>query len=432
MKRRHLLGAAAAAASAAAPWGRAQGGAGRVVVVGGGFAGAGCARALKKFDARIAVTLVEPNAVFQACPMSNAVIAGLRDIERQRFTYRHLQAAGIALAPLAAMGVDASARRVTLSDGSRLDYDRLVLAPGIDIRWDALPGYDRAAAQQMPHAWQAGEQTLLLRRQLQQMQDGGLVVISAPPGPSRCPPAPYERASLIAWYLKTHKPRSKVLVLDAKDVFPKQRLFESAWKDLYPGLIERVPLSGGGAVVAVEPDTRTLITDFDRYRAAVASVMAPQKAGRIAAAAGVADASGWCPIDALTFESRLQPAVHVIGDAAIAGAMPKSAFGAHAQALACAQALAALLQGEPVQPAVLINACFSLVAPDYGISVSGVYRVQDGDIVESGGSPQTGPPDAPRAERTAEAERAEAVFRALTGETFDRPSPARSAEEGRG
>src|SRR5947207_13851430 len=182
-----------------------------------------------------------------------------------------------------------------LADGARLPYDRLVLAPGIDIRWGAVSGYDEAAAETMPHAWRAGEQTLLLRRQLEAMDDGGLVVITAPANPFRCPPGPYERASLIAHYLKTKKPKSKLIVLDAKDTFSKQRLFQAAWAELYPGLLEWVPLSKGGAVTSVEPTTRTLVTDFGRHQAKVANVIPPQKAGHIADAAGVAGGTVWCP-----------------------------------------------------------------------------------------------------------------------------------------
>jgi sulfide dehydrogenase [flavocytochrome c] flavoprotein subunit len=419
VKRRGFLTTAAAAALLPAQVLRGQASAARVTVVGGGFAGASCARSLRRADPRIVVTLVEQSTVFHACPMSNAVIAGLRAMDRQRFTYKAVQADGVALAPLAATAVDPRARSVALSDGTRLGYDRLVLAPGIDMRWDALPGYDEAAAGQMPHAWQAGEQTLLLRRQLQAMDDGGLVVISAPAGPYRCPPGPYERASLIAWYLKAHKPRSKVIVLDAKDKFSKQQVFLDAWSALYPGLIEWVPLSRGGQVVAVEPATRTLVTDFDRVRAAVANVIAPQKAGRIAAAAGVADRSGWCPIDPVTFESRLQPNIHVIGDAAITGAMPKSAFGAHAEAKHCALAVAALLAGrEPASP-TLSNACFSLVAPDYGISVAGTYRPDGQELAEVPGSGGPGPADSPRASPALEARNAETGFGTLTAEVFE-------------
>jgi NADPH-dependent 2,4-dienoyl-CoA reductase/sulfur reductase-like enzyme len=294
-----------------------------------------------------------------------------------------------------------------------------VLAPGIDIRWGALPGYDEAAAARMPHAWRAGEQTLLLRRQLEAMPDGGLVVISAPANPFRCPPGPYERASLIAHYLKTKKPKSKLIVLDAKDTFSKQRLFQAAWAELYPGLLEWVPLSKGGNVTSVEAATRTLVTDFGRHPAAVANVIPPQRAGRIAEAAGVADRTGWCPIDPVTFESRLQPRIHVIGDAAIAGAMPKSAFAANSQAKACAAAVARLLSGATPSTPKLINTCYSLVAPDYGISVAGVYQPSaSGQIIDVPGSGGVSPAQAPRATRAAEAVLAEAWFRTIAAEVF--------------
>ncbi len=396
----------------------AQGAAGRVVVIGGGFAGATCAGALKQLAPRLAVTLVEQSASFTACPLSNEVIAGLRDLRDQEFTYDKLAGRGVELARQMATGVDPPARAVTLADGTRLVYDRLVVAPGIDIRWDALPGYGEAAAERMPHAWKAGAQTTLLRRQLEAMEDGGLVVISAPANPYRCPPGPYERASLIAYYLKTKKPRSKLILLDAKDAFSKQKLFQNAWQELYPGLIEWVSLSSGGKVTAVDPAALTLATDFQTYKAAVANVIPPQKAGHIAELAGVADRSGWCPVDPVTFESSLQPNVHVIGDAAIAGAMPKSAFAANAQAKVCAAALVALLaDNTPVVPK-LINTCYSLVAPDYGISVAGVYQPANGQLVEVAGAGGVSPLDAPAAFRATEASIADGWFRTITAETF--------------
>jgi sulfide dehydrogenase [flavocytochrome c] flavoprotein chain len=390
----------------------------RVVVVGGGFAGASCARALRQLNGRIAVTLVEPSATFTACPFSNAVIAGLRELSAQQFTYDRVAADGITLARATATAVDAAGRSVTLDNGTRLPYDRMVLAPGIDIRWGALPGYDEAAAARMPHAWKAGEQTLLLRRQLEAMNDGGLVVISAPANPFRCPPGPYERASLIAHYLKTRKPKSKLIVLDAKDAFSKQRLFQNAWAELYPGLLEWVPLSKGGKVVSVDPSTGTLVTDFARHQAKVANVIPPQKAGRIAEVAGVADGTGWCPTDPVTFESKLQAGIHVIGDAAIAGAMPKSAFAANSQAKTCAAAVAALLAGAGPASPKLINTCYSLVAPDYGISVAGVYQPTNGQLADVPGAGGVSPAEAPRAARAAEAVLAEAWFRTITAEVF--------------
>ena len=410
------VAAGASAALCCAP-AIAQGSA-RVVIIGGGFAGATCARQLKRLDQKIQVTLVETNPTFIACPFSNAVIAGFRELNAQQFTYEKVVADGIALAETRATVVEPGARIVSLANGQSLSYDRLVLAPGIDIRWNALPGYDEAAAEQMPHAWKAGEQTLLLRRQLETMEDGGLVVISAPANPFRCPPGPYERASLIAHYIKAHKPRSKLIILDAKDVFSKQRLFQAAWKELYPGILEWVPLSSGGNVTSIDPHTKTFVTDFEKYRANVANVIPPQRAGSIAERAGVADVSGWCPIDPVTFESRLQANVHVIGDAAIAGAMPKSAFGANAQAKTCAMAVVKLLRDETPLSPKLINTCYSLVAPDYGISIAGVYHAVDGQLTEVPGSGGVSPSDAPRSTRSAEAKLAEDWFRTTTAEVF--------------
>jgi NADPH-dependent 2,4-dienoyl-CoA reductase/sulfur reductase-like enzyme len=417
MRRRQFLKMGVTAALLHAP-AFAQGAGPRVVVVGGGFAGASCARALRQANARIAVTLVEANPTFTACPLSNVVIGGLRELSAQQFTYERVAADGITVVRATATGVDSQARSVTLGDGARLSYDRLVLAPGIDIRWGALPGYDEAAAERMPHAWRAGEQTLLLRRQLEAMDDGGLVVMSAPPNPFRCPPGPYERASLIAHYLKTRKPKSKLIVLDAKDAFSKQRLFQQAWAELYPGLLEWVSLSKGGKVVSVDPATNTLVTDFGKHQAKVANVIPPQKAGRIAEVAGVADASGWCPIDPVTFESKRQPNIHVIGDAAIAGAMPKSAFAANSQAKTCAAAVARLVTGAAPAAPKLINTCYSLVAPDYGISVAGVYVPTGGQLAEVPGSGGVSPAEAPRATRAVEAGLAEAWFRTITAEVF--------------
>ena len=418
--RRSLL-ARAAVAACTVMYSRpalSQGVPGRVVVIGGGFAGTTAARTLKRLDPRLSVTLLEPNKTFTACPFSNEVIAGLRDLRDQEFTYDKVGDDGVEVAGVAATGIDPHARSITLANSARLTYDRLVLAPGIDFSWDAVPGYNEAAAERMPHAWKAGPQTDLLRRQLASMEDGGLVVLAAPANPYRCPPGPYERASLIAYYLKTKKPRSKVLVLDAKDAFSKQKLFQQAWQQLYPGLLEWISLSSGGKVTSVDPAAMTVTTDFQTYKPAVANIIPAQKAGRIAEAAGVVDRTGWCPIDPTTFESRLQPNVHVLGDSAIAGAMPKSAFAANAEAKVCASAVAALLTGvAPVSPK-LINTCYSLVAPDYGISIAGVYQADNGQLVEVAGAGGVSPLDAPASTRVAEASIANGWFRTLTAEVF--------------
>jgi sulfide dehydrogenase [flavocytochrome c] flavoprotein subunit len=419
LSRREFCGAAAVGAAALAfPRPSFAQSAARIVVVGGGFGGASCARALKQADPKLQVTLVEPNRTFTACPFSNTVIAGLRSIEQQQFTYDKIAADGVTVIAQAATGIDPQARTAGLADGTSLAYDRLVLAPGIDLRFDALPGYDEAAAAKMPHAWKAGEQTLLLRKQLEAMDDGGLVVIAAPANPYRCPPGPYERACLIAYYLKTKKPRSKLLILDAKDTFSKQRLFQNAWKELYPGLVEWVSLSQGGKVNAVDSSTNTLITDFGNHTAQVANVIPPQRAGRIAGIAGVADNTGWCAIDPVTFESKSVPNIHVIGDACVAGAMPKSAFSANAQAKACASAVATLIAGGAPAAPKLINTCYSLAAPGYGFSVAGVYHPKNGLLAEVEGSGGVSPPDAPRDFRASEAVYAQSWFETTTAEVF--------------
>jgi sulfide dehydrogenase [flavocytochrome c] flavoprotein chain len=417
--RRDFLKTAVAGASAAVlPLPAiAQGAGGRVVVVGGGFGGATCARFIRRIDPRIAVTLVEASPTFTACPFSNLVIVGLRDLKAQEFGYDKLAADQVTVQISPATAIDAQGRNVTLGNGASLPYDRLVLSPGIDIRWDGLPGYTEAAAERMPHAWKAGEQTLLLRRQLEAMEDGGTVVISAPANPFRCPPGPYERASLIAYYLKTKKPKSKLIVLDAKDAFSKQGLFQAAWKALYPNL-EWVSLSSGGKVTSVDAGAMTLVTDFARHKADVSNVIPPQKAGRIAEIAGAADRTGWCPIDPATFESKLQPNIHVIGDASIAGAMPKSAFTANAQAKVCAAAVAKLIAGGKPDDPRLINTCYSLVAPDYGISVAGVYRPADGQLKDVEGSGGVSPINAPASTRAAEATFANGWFSTITQEVF--------------
>jgi len=416
-RRRFLRSSAALAAAAAFPLPALAQKAPRVLVIGGGFGGASVARELRSIDPKIHVTLIESNATFTACPFSNAVIGGLRDLKAQQFGYDKLRAAGVNVVIDTATAVNATSRTVRLG-GITLPYDRLVLAPGIDIRWGALPGYDEAAAAKMPHAWRAGDQTTLLRDQLVAMDDGGVVVMSVPANPFRCPPGPYERASLIAHYLKTSKPKSKLIVLDAKDQFSKQRLFQNAWKELYPDHLEWVSLSAGGKVTSVDPATNTLATDFGKQAAQVANVIPPQKAGRIAEIAGVANQTGWCPIDPVTFESVLVPGIHVVGDATIAGAMPKSAFSANAQAKVCAAAVAKLLTGAKPQEPRLINTCYSLVAPDYGISVAGVYAPAKDMLAEVKGSGGVSPLDATADVRAAEAVYAEAWYRTITTEVF--------------
>ncbi|GGL63192.1 NAD(P)/FAD-dependent oxidoreductase [Wenxinia marina] len=386
---------------------------GRVVVVGGGFGGATAARFLARAGHN--VTLVERDPAFVTCPFSNTVLAGLNPLEAITFDWSGLRADGVTLVQDEATGVDDGS--LALASGDPLPFDRLILSPGIDLRYGALPGYDEAAAQIMPHAWKAGAQTALLRAQLEAMEDGGTVVITAPANPYRCPPGPYERASLIADYLTREKPASKILILDAKEAFSKQPLFEEAWATLYPGMIEWVPPSMGGNVAEVDPGTMTVATDFMSYTPAVANVIPPQRAAAIAQDAGVADETGWCPVSGLTFESDLRPNIHVIGDACFPGAMPKSAFSANAQAKVTAQAIDAIFRGaDPVSPK-LMNTCYSLAGPDYGFTVAGVYGEADGklfELEEAGGiSPVGAPPEV----RSAEADYARSWYATITHES---------------
>ncbi len=391
----------------------------RVVVVGGGFGGAVCAKYLRLADPNLEVRLVTPQPQFITCPFSNVALVGLRSLASLTHTYRQLREGyGVQIVHAQAQGLDPTAQRLILGDGTTLTYDKLVLSPGIELRWDAIEGYDAEASTVFPHAWQAGAQTLLLRRQLEAMEDGGLVVISAPETPYRCPPGPYERASLVAHYLKTHKPKSKVLVLDAKDSFTKDALFLAAWEQLYPGLLEWVPGAQGGRVIQVDTRTGIVRTEFDEYKPAVANIVAPQRAAAIARAGDLDTGTGWCPVHGSTFESRVQANIHIIGDAAIANPMPKSAFSANNQAKVCAAAIVARLRGEPVARPALMNTCYSLVAPDYGISISAVYAVENDTIQVVPGSSGTSPLDAPETTRALEAAYARSWYANITADTF--------------
>ncbi len=391
----------------------------RVVVVGGGFGGATCAKYLRQADPTLEVTLVTPTRQFITCPFSNVALVGLRDLKSLTYTYDKLrQRYGVRTIYASATELDPTTHVVRLSSGSTLTYDRLVLAPGAEINWEALEGYDVTASKIFPHAWEAGLQTTLLHHQLQAMPNGGLVVITAPENPYRCPPGPYERASLIANYLKTYKPKSKILLLDAKDTFTKQPLFLAAWKQRYRGLLQWVSGSQGGRVVKVDIPTLTVHTEFDKYKPNVANIIPPQRAAAIARAVGLDDGKGWCPVKASTFESTVHADIHIIGDAAIANPMPKSAFSANNQAKVCAAAIVALLQGQPPPAPALINTCYSLVAPDYGISIAAVYQVENDAITIVPGSDGISPLNAPAKTRALEAEYAQSWYANITADTF--------------
>jgi sulfide dehydrogenase [flavocytochrome c] flavoprotein subunit len=382
MRRRDFLctGAAATLLGVATRRAWAQAKRPRIVVIGGGFAGSYSALALKRRQPDFDVVLVDPDERYITCPLSNEVLVGLRTLDSLTVTRAGLAHAGVRFVCRRAVAIDAPSRRVHLDDGAQLDYDRLIVAPGIRFLWERIENYNEVAAQRMPHAWKAGAQTALLAAQLRAMPDGGVVAISVPGGLMRCPPGPYERASLIAGYLKAHKPRSKVLILDANNHFPRMDRFSEFWKQRYPGMIEWIASTDGGMVVRVDVEKSTLYTTGDTHRVDVANVIPPQAPDRIAVDAGLASGHGWCPVKPESFESTLAGHVHVIGDACIAGAMPKAASAAISQARQCVLAIEASLAGREVPPPEFDSVCYSRLAPDSGLAIHARFQIEDGAI----------------------------------------------------
>jgi len=362
----------------------ASGSRARVVVIGGGFGGATVAKYLKTADPSLAVTLIEPKRVFHTCPMSNSVIAGLRPMSFIAQNYDALRTQhGVEVVPDYATTVDPVRKTVKLKGGRSLGYDRLVVSPGVDFIWNSIEGYSKQAAEStMPHAYEAGPQTELLRRQLLALKDGDKVIIAAPKNPFRCPAAPYERASLIANYLKQHKPKSKIIILDDKEVFTKQDLFMLGWDRLYKGMIEWRSGSFGGHVERLDPAAMTVTTEFGDEKGGVINVIPPQKAGRMAFDVGLVDESGWCPVNEVNFESLRHPGIHVIGDAAIVGPMPKSGVSANTQARVLASWLIGSFGGKASETPDLASLCYSLIGPGYAVSVAGSYSRNEQGISE--------------------------------------------------
>ncbi len=422
LSRRSFLSGAAAAGVFAPAFVRAQTQA-RLLIVGGGFGGASAANFARRTYPWLDVTLVEPQTRFVTCPYRNLVLAGKKTIGDISHNYDGLRARGVRVVHDYVVGIDAGARNVRLRGGETIAYDKMILSPGIAVRWGAIEGYDEAAAQIMPHAWTPGDaaQTQVLRAQLEAMPDGGVVGFAIPGNPFRCPPGPYERISMVASYLKRHKPKSKILALDAKDAFSKQGLFQDAWNELYPGMIEWVPANKDGRVTRVDAKERVLESEFGiRHKVAVANVIPPQAAAAIVRDAGFADQSGWAPVNPLTFESRVAPHIHIIGDANIPGPMPKSGYIANSTAKQAVASAAAALRGEAAPSAVYFNTCYSHVGEDYGISIVGIFRPNaDGsaivEVPNSGGvSPRGSLPE----QRRLEALYADAWYESITRDMF--------------
>ena len=389
VNRRSFIGTAGAAAGLmAAPMVlRADGHAKpKVVVVGGGAGGATAARYIAKdSNGEIDVTLIEPTRAYYTCFFSNLYLGGFREMDSLGHSYGNLAAAyGINVLHDWVIGVDRDAKTVTTAGGYTVPYDRLILSPGIDFVDGAVPGWDVSAANAMPHAYKAGSQTELLKAQIESMPQGGVFAMVAPPNPYRCPPGPYERISMVAHLLKQINPTAKILIADPKESFSKQGLFEEGWDKHYSGMITRIGPDFGADNIEVDPAAMTLTIDGEVNKVDVCNVIPAMKAGRIAEVAGITDGN-WAPVSAFDMSSRIDPNIHVLGDAAAQGDMPKSGFSANSQAKVCAMAVRGALTGSSVFPARFANTCWSLIDTDDGIKVGATYEATEEKIASTGG-----------------------------------------------
>ena len=387
LSRRHFLASAAVATTAlCAPTVLAQGRP-RVVVVGGGAGGTTAARYIAK-DSKgaVDVTLVEPSRAYYTCFFSNLYLGGFREFASIGHSYGALAARhGINVVHDWAVSIDRDKRSVGLAGGASLAYDRLVLSPGIDFRPGSVPGWDLSQQNRMPHAYKAGSQTQLLKAQIEALPQGGTYCMVAPPNPFRCPPGPYERISMVAHVLKQANPTAKILIVDPKEKFSKQGLFEDGWQRHYPGMVERIGPDFGGDKVEVRPDTMEVVVDGEAMKVDVCNVIPAQRAGRIAALADITDDSGWAPIVPHTMQSRADANIYVLGDAALQGDMPKSGFSANSQAKVCAMAVRGALTGSTVFPPRYSNTCWSLIGTDDGVKVGASYEATDEKIAKTDG-----------------------------------------------
>ncbi len=369
-----------------------------VVIVGGGTGGATAAKYLKRADPSINVTLIEPNKTYYTCYLSNVyVIGGGKGIDSIGHGYGGLAKHGVKVVHDYVTGIDAKAKKITLKSGGSMTYDRCIVSPGIDFKWESTPGYDEAASGTIAHAWNAGAQTAMLRKQLEEMKDGGTFLMAPPPNPFKCPPGPYERAAQVAGYFKKHKPKSKVLILDPKGKFSKFGLFKQAWSKLYgfkegsdDGMIvwRGTPKgSDDNKIVKVDVAAKSIETGFGTEKGDVLNIIPAQKAGKIAFAAGLTKGD-WCPVNLRTFESTIHKDIYVIGDSSAAKGLPKSGYAANSEAKVAAAAVAASLNGKDAPIPAYVNTCYSIAGPGYGFSVAAVYRLKaDGSKVQkvSGG-----------------------------------------------
>ena len=391
----------------------------RVVIVGGGFGGATAAKYLKKFSSNTEVILIEQNKDYYTCPFSNTVIAGINKIEYIKHNYKTLEKKyKIIVIHEKVKKVDGTINSVILENGEIIPYTKAIVAPGIDFKYEN--GYVEGSELFAPHAYKAGAQTSLLREQLENMKDGGTFVMVAPKDPFRCPPGPYERVSLVAHYLKTNKPNSKIIILDQKNKFSKQALFQEGWENLYANMIEWRSTEFGGKVISVDPKNKIVKTEDEEVIADVLNYIPDQKAGKLAFDSGLTQGD-WCPINTKTFESKLVKDIYVIGDAAVAAPMPKSGFSANSQGKIVALQISRSLKDMPnVNPPKLANTCYSLVSPTYAISIAAVYEAQEDKIVDLKdlGAGGLSPANAEASFRAQEAQYAVAWYKNQMGDVF--------------
>lgn len=377
-----LAGATAVAAVAAPTVLRAQS-TPRVVVIGGGAGGATAARYIAKdSENKIDVTLIEMNREFTTCFFSNLYIGGFRTFESITHSYDTLASNyGITMAYDRAVAIDREAKEVVLGDDSRVPYDRLVVSPGIDLIYDSVEGYSEDVSEKLPHSWKAGPQTRILKAQLDALEDGQNIIMVAPPNPFRCPPGPYERISMFAHTLKERGfTDSRITILDTKDKFSKQALFQEGWETHYPGMIEWLPPDIHGGILNVDADGMTVETDLDTFKGGLINVIPAQRAGVIAIDAGLANDTGWCPIDPYSMRSMMDENIFVVGDATIAGDMPKSGFSANSQAKVAAMIARHDLLDTRTFPPRYANTCWSLIETDDGVKVGAQYSPTDEKI----------------------------------------------------
>lgn len=386
INRRVLIGSGAAAAMLAAPMVRAAGhGKPRVVVVGGGAGGATAARYIAKdSEGEISVTLIEPTRKYYTCFFSNLYLGGFKQIEDIGHSYGTLAAGGVNVVHDWVIGVDRDAKTVSLAGGGTVGYDKLILSPGIDFVEGAVEGWDLSAQNAMPHAYKAGSQSELLKAQLEAMPQGGTFAMVAPPNPYRCPPGPYERVSMVAHFLKANNPTAKIIVADPKEKFSKQALFQEGWANHYAGMVDWIGADFGGGEVSVDPNAMSVTIDGEETKVDVCNVIPAMKAGRIAELAGVTDGN-WAPVNAADMSAKADPDIHVLGDAASQGDMPKSGYSANSQAKVCANAVRGALTGTRVFPAKFANTCWSLIDTNDGVKVGATYEATDEKIAKVDG-----------------------------------------------